>query len=208
MRHLSILYPNGTRWHDDFPACHKFYPVFNKTKRESIMWLNFLFSRCDSFMMTRLLSRVKILCNRKKLFSGKGLVMSLLSKGMFKGVARDLLVICINKISPVAWMASVDKTKAGLLLNSVPSEKGKSTDTISPCLKSIIYFSNLSHRASSGLSQSLAREASLIEAFSIAIFLARVKGITFNNLFFSSSFRNVRPSGMLSFIVRIYSAMN
>ena len=119
----------------------------------------------------------------------------------------DLLVICMSRTSPVVWTASLDKTNAGLRLVSVPSENGKSTETMSPWFAFMVYFNRLSHRASSLPSHSLAKEVSLMEASSRALFFAWVRGLTFSSLFACNNFRKARPSGLRSLIVSIYSAI-
>jgi len=69
------------------------------------------------------------------------------------------------------------------------------------------YFNRSSHRASSLLSHSFAREVSWMEASTLALFFAAARGLTFTNLFACNNLRNALPSGLRSLMVRMYSAI-
>lgn len=168
---------------------------------------NFDRSRCDNFLITNWWSRVNTLCRRKKLFKGRVGFSAVGSNTILRPSLLDWLVICISRTSPVAWMASLDNTNAGLRLVSVPLENGKSTATMSPCFTFMGYFNRSSHRASSLLSHSFAREVSWMEASTLALFFAAARGLTFTNLFACNNLRNTLPSGLRSLMVRMYSAI-
>lgn len=168
---------------------------------------NFERSSCDNFLMTNWWSRVNTLCSRKKLFKGRGGLSAAGSNTMLKPSLLDWLVICISKTSPVALMASFDNTNAGLRLVSVPLEDGKSIVTKSPCFTFMGYFNGSSHRASSLLSHSFAREVSWMEASTITLFFAAARGLTFTNLFACKNLRNTLLSWLRSLMVRMYSAI-
>ena len=130
----------------------------------SINWRKGCSFMADTLCTINFWLRQTILCKRMPLFNGSVVSSILFSKGKNVPSSNSFEVICTHTISPDALIELRETMRLGRSLACDKSVNGNGINTMSRWLNNIVYFFRWakasSHRASSGLSQASAREAS------------------------------------------------